>query len=446
VFSNRILDEFVDGLKDHFADNGYPYFKVLTKNTEYRLDDENNYIYVDITLKTDTEKLVEVDRVNIRGLEYSKPQTIIRESRIKSGEVFSESMLENAKEYISALDFVENVGEPQLYEDSSGNSIIDIEVTEMNSNRFNGLVGYVPSSGLKDGYYVGSFMIDLGNILGTARKFQADWNKPDESSQDMRLFYEEPWLAGLPLDISGQFSQVFQDSSYIKRGFMFGVEYSLSSRINAHLSLGAESVIAEDQGQELYSLRDSKSTYYTVGLSYNMLDDRLNPRKGIAYSSFVTQQRRKIEKTDSKDGYTLNDRKITAQLDSAFPLKGSLVLFGKVAWRETTNSKKDIPLNEKWYLGGAKSLRGYREKQFLASRIAWYNIELRYLLEKRSRIFIFWDGGYFQDPGTKYSKKYGYGFGIRMNSRLGMVGFDLGLGKGDSLNSAKLHFMIENSF
>ncbi|MCP4723921.1 MAG: BamA/TamA family outer membrane protein [bacterium] len=446
VFNRAVLELYIEEAKDYFTDNGFPYFKVVIEDTEYLHEEDEKTIHVEVKLRIDKGGLTKIDRISIAGLEYSRPETIIRESRISQGDVFSEDKLKKAREYISSLSFVESAGEPQLYEDSLGNSVLVMEVDEMNSNRFNGLVGYVPSSGRKDGYYIGSFMIDLGNILGTGRKFQADWNKQDESSQDMRIYYEEPWLAGLPLDLSGQFLQVFQDSSYIKRGFTIGMKYSLSSRINAHLSFGGESVIAEDQGQSLYDLRNSKSTFYTVGLTYNMLDDRMNPSKGISYSSFVTQQRRKLETTETDEGNSVNDRKITAQLESAFPVRGSLVAYGKVAWRETTNSQDDIPLNEKWFLGGARSIRGYREKQFLASRVAWYNIELRYLLEKRSRIFIFWDGGYFQDPGTEYSRKYGYGFGIRLNSRLGMVGFDFGLGKGDSLNSAKLHFMIENSF
>ncbi len=446
VFNTKVFESYLESQKDYYTDRGYPYFRVLTRKMTYNKDDNETSIYVNIDLYFDRGKLTEINRVNIRGLEYSRPNTIIRECRIKPGDTFSEARMRKARDYISLLSFVESVSEPELYIDTEGNAVVDLEVTELNSNRFNGLVGYVPSSGTRDGYYMGSFMIDLGNILGTGRKFHADWNKMDESSQDMRIYYEEPWLAGLPLDVSGGFTQVFQDSSYIKRGFTMGFNYRLSSRINTHVAFGGESVIAEDQGRNLYNIRNSNSTFYTFGLEYFMLDDKLNPRKGIAYSSYVTQQKRKLEETDTKDGYSINDRKITAQLEAAVPVKGDIALYSRLVWKETTNSKDDIPLNEKWFLGGAKSLRGYREKQFLASRIAWYNLELRYLLEKRSRIFIFLDGGYFQDPGQAHSRKFGYGFGLRMSSRLGMIGFDMGLGKGDSLNSAKLHFMIENSF
>jgi outer membrane protein assembly factor BamA len=72
-----------------------------------------------------------------------------------------------------------------------------------------------------------------------------------------------------------------------------------------------------------------------------------------------------------------------------------------------------------------------------------------------SRIFIFADYGYFyrkaglsQDGSLREisGKKLGYGFGLRVNSRAGLLGIDYGLGEKDRLNEGKIHFGIVNRF
>ena len=40
----------------------------------------------------------------------------------------------------------------------------------------------------------------------------------------------------------------------------------------------------------------------------------------------------------------------------------------------------------------------------------------------------------------------GYGFGVRLTSRAGILGFDYGLGRGDSPGEGKLHVRVSTAF
>ncbi len=104
-------------------------------------------------------------------------------------------------------------------------------------------------------------------------------------------------------------------------------------------------------------------------------------------------------------------------------------------------------------LGGNNTLRGYREGQFLASRAAWCNVEIRYSLTRRSYAAAFYDFGYYRKPEddlynipAQEGFLYGYGLGIRIETALGMFGVSYALGRGDSILEGKIHFGLINDF
>ena len=228
-----------------------------------------------------------------------------------------------------------------------------------------------------------------------------------------------------------EFEQGLQDSSYIKRRFSFGGRYRLNGSLTLDLSLGTERVIADDVGRERFGLVNSSSTFYSAGVEYVNMDNRLNPASGIYYSTHLTEMTRDPAGSDS----SVRDRKVNAVGEFALPVPGlsETVFFLRAAWNQTTSSKGEVPRTEQWYLGGASSLRGYREKQFLAGTVSWYNAEIRYLLGRDSRVFLFHDGGFYYNKGGNVRQRYGYGFGFRVRSRVGLIGFDIGLGQGGRL-------------
>ena len=80
-------------------------------------------------------------------------------------------------------------------------------------------------------------------------------------------------------------------------------------------------------------------------------------------------------------------------------------------------------------------------------------MEYRFLTGENSRIFIFTDSGYFlwdttENHGVRKNTELalGYGFGMRINTRLGMLGLDYGLAHGEKITGGKVHLGIENRF
>jgi outer membrane protein insertion porin family len=108
---------------------------------------------------------------------------------------------------------------------------------------------------------------------------------------------------------------------------------------------------------------------------------------------------------------------------------------------------------EMYRFGGTRTLRGYRENEFLGSRIAWANLEYRLLAGRRSFFYGFIDGGYYQRPGDAVSGasgaeayKLGVGVGVRLDTALGNMAVSFAFGEGDSFSTGKIHIGLLGDF
>ena len=109
----------------------------------------------------------------------------------------------------------------------------------------------------------------------------------------------------------------------------------------------------------------------------------------------------------------------------------------------------NIPPTELFYLGGANTLRGYNEDWFKGPRRLYSNIEYRFLTGRASQIFLFLDLGTvskIDQPNVLESLKIGYGFGMRLESKGGLMSLDYGLARGYSALEGKIHLSLGTAF
>jgi outer membrane protein insertion porin family len=82
-------------------------------------------------------------------------------------------------------------------------------------------------------------------------------------------------------------------------------------------------------------------------------------------------------------------------------------------------------------VGGSNTVRGYEEREFLGTKVAYGNFELRQKFNKNFDAVLFYDMG--SAWGTDYDRKkldfdmkQGFGVGIRLQTPLGPVALDYG--------------------
>lgn len=431
------------------GEKGYPFATVRVDSVFVRENREDEALY-DLVLELRAGERVVIDSIEVVGNSVTRRKVIVRELPFKPGTFFRESYVKKSQQRLKQLGFFKSVSEPQLVLYDRGKGILRIEVEDGNTNQFNGVLGYNPGAGNEKGYLTGLLDLQFRNLLGTGRQISAYWEKRSRYTQELALRFMEPWVGGLPLHVEGGFRQIIQDTLYVQRDWQLQLRWPLLDRMSVvgHLARGS---VSPDSSGMLLGVVASRSVSAGLGLQYSSLDDPYNPRTGAAFFTLLESIRKTADGHGAGlPGERFRQKRLSVDMQWSLPVHRRQVFFVGIHWRHVTSNEAVIALSDQFRFGGATTLRGYREEQFRGSRIAWANLEYRYLFAPLGRAFLFYDLGYYsrteQNQKTVDSLKRGLGFGFRIETRLGILGLDYGLGEGDGPLQGKVHVSLTNRF
>ncbi|MFQ6116125.1 MAG: BamA/TamA family outer membrane protein, partial [bacterium] len=388
----------------------------------------------------------------------TKDFVILREIAFEKGEIYNQRKINKIKPKLMKLGYFKWVNPPRLEMRKDGSGKLIIELAEGGNNRLDGVVGYNPSTPTSKGFITGLLDISFGNLIGTGRQIEAHWERRTRKTQELRFRYLEPWVAGLPLHAGLSFEQLIQDTSYVQRSLGLDLRMQFNENLSLFSKISKRDITPDSLGTVLFGIPRSSSVNFGIGLAFDTLDDLINPRKGVKYQTSFELGKKNIEspateQSISNDSESFEQKRISIDFETYFSIFRSQVFSFGFHGRQITSDETVVPITEHYRFGGTRTLRGYREEQFRGSRIAWANVEYRYLLGRRSRLFLFLDTGYFfreevHDDLLKkiQDAKIGYGVGLRIDTKLGLFGIDYGLGEGDSLSNGKVHVSLINEF
>ena len=107
----------------------------------------------------------------------------------------------------------------------------------------------------------------------------------------------------------------------------------------------------------------------------------------------------------------------------------------------------DMPLSQRFSVGGADTLRGYKDDQFRGNSMLRGTAEYRFPIRNKVQGVLFYDIGYAWDKRDQRNfdlglMESGYGIGVRINSPLGPIKLDWGKGK----QRSRFHFSFGGQF
>ncbi len=474
-FDPDILHRDIEVLIMHFENRGYPFVSV--RITRFSVHEAQDIPTAVLSLDISEGPFVRLVKIDFTGQKQTQPGALGRAARIRLPSAFRQTMVDQSLIEIRKLPFIENVRGPEIlrYDDTSYG--LRYEITEGLSNRFDGIAGYVPkgTNAGESGYFTGMIQLSFMNLFGSARKLDAFWQKKNRYSQEFLLAYTEPWVLNYPAEAGIFIQQVVQDTTYVLR------EYGISTRtrvfLNAALLAGIKRKTIDPSGPvKSFVFNIPYSAFWTgyLGFEWDSRDDRINARTGAYYRAGADYNRLKecsyAESESGKDtlwigGYArtftvqkqfISTQKIGMDAEWYIPLYRRWVLFEGLHGMYYKTPRDVVPYSEQFLIGGLKTVRGYIQDQFSGSRTAWNNLELRWITSRDSRLFLFFDAGYYfrkeytSSERTRIRKvsgyPAGYGFGIRFKTKIGLFGMDYGLGKNDGFSDGKIHFGITNQF
>jgi outer membrane protein assembly factor BamA len=450
IFNKFELENNITNILTLYENSGYPFIKVIIPSVTFYSDSSSGKYYVDLRLKIDRGTKNNIDKIEIAGNKKTKDYVITRELRIKTGEVYSQKKIEELPDRLNRLRFFDPVATPSYYLNSKNEGVLVINIKEKETNNFDGILGYIPGTNNQPGYLTGLVNLNLRNLFGTGRIATVRWQQVDRFSQELEIHYLEPWVLGYPFNLTGSLLQRKQDSSYVQRTFEGSVEFLASENFSASFIFSSEVVIPTINDNYVPPVFNSSSLTTGVNLKYDTRDDPYAPMKGILFNNLDSFSKKTIKGPASLITSTtltkINLQRIQIDLGLYYSLFLRQVIAFGIHGRELLGSAFES--SDLYRLGGTSTLRGYLENQFLGSRIAWTNLEYRFLLARRSYIFTFFDTGYYFNSAVdkKEDYKLGYGLGLSIETGLGILGVSFALGQGDSFSEGKIHFGIINEF
>ncbi len=445
------LENSIDRILNLYEENGFPYCQISPSGFRSWGNGEITFSFL-----VEEGPRVRITEVQLEGLKSTRKKVILREVGGGIFGFFSQRRLEAGLNRIGRLSFIERIDRTQLLAgDNPEEGILRIALRERKNNSFSGMLGYAPGRGAKGGSIFGSVELIFDNIFGTGRRMQWNWSRKDSYSSGLLFAYREPWVLGLPPTLELSLSQTDRDSTFLKLSFGARILFNSTQRVSWGVEAGWEKVVPGPAGE--CCIPDSRK--YKIGAVFglDLLDRRDNPRKGILYG-VEAGYLHKINHPAASLPFgreRVSSVKLTLDLEHFLPsLKAQTVLVG-LHLKGLITDERVVPVSDQFELGGRNSIRGYRDDEFFGTTVTWANLEYRFLLEGDSRLLLFTDYGYFERKALARGSrsverisawKLGYGFGLRVNSRAGLVAIDYGLAPGQSTTEGMIHFGVSNSF
>ena len=439
-------------LENQFSNIGYPLATVAQDEVTVQ---EGNPIKLRLTLRVLAGPRVVLRDFLFEGKSPAEKRYLQRLIGFKAGELYQTERITKYRLRLSRLPFVETVGRIHLVQDSLKHFYLVTRIKEKPATAFDGVVGYVPPRQGRDekGYMVGNVTIGVRNLLGPGRELQLFWRKPDPLSENFHLAYRESFVLGFPLHLVGGLNRQVRDTTYIEWQYTAQAEIPITEDTRLTASVTSRSVFPDTLASRQLRLPRTESIRSALTVHVDQRNSFSNPTRGFTFQVQFSLERQRnlgpaylLAEDSLVQQVTL--QRITGRLAFYVPVRKNHVLSNALQVQWVSSSGKRLFRPDLFYFGGSRTIRGYREDQFVSDRLVWVNTEYRVLTGPLSRIFAFVDNGAYYQPNTGKRWRFllGYGLGARFRGPLGIMQVELALARGEPFRETKIHFRIINEF
>ncbi|HPU75164.1 MAG TPA: BamA/TamA family outer membrane protein [Bacillota bacterium] len=380
-----------------------------------------------------------VAEVKISGNEKTKPQVIWRAIQTKSGDYINVNKINEDRRKIYLLGAFENVEVTVEPVQGRYEYVVNYVLTERKTGIANLSLAYSSADGLMG-------FIELGdqNFLGNAQtvNIKAEFAK---GKSNYELGFYEPWVGKTGKTSLG--FNVFSKSSEksftpelqegeeqpdpikyaeSRTGGDVTVGHTLSLNTKAFLKFKMDNAVtrAINPDQQGSIPEGGITRSLTASAVNDTRDDLWNPTSGHRLTG-------SIEYAGGVLGGDYNFTKVEGEGSAYYQVRDGHVLAGRISSGFGVTA---LPEQERFRLGGAETVRGYKYGDMQGDRMALANAEYRFRITKGLQGVVFCDAGQAwnaEDAFTLQNTKIGYGVGVRVSVPvLGLIRIDYGIAEG----------------
>jgi len=435
-FGRDVLRKDLLALSEKYSELGYVFADVVPV-TRVRADES----VVDVTFEITEGIKAYVERIEIRGNTKTRDGVIRRHLELAEGDVYNGKLLREARTALSRLGYFESVDVKSSQGSAPEQLVLGIDVKEKPTGRLGVGGGFSTSGGA-----IGTVFLTEDNLFGLGKRIRLAAQLGTISS-GLNLRYDDPFF----LDSDYSFSLAafdrtsdFDDFTEERRGAEIGfgrrffkynfvsIGYLYEVVDISDVSPTASSLIRNEQGT-------SSTSSINLGLVRDTRDNPSNPTRGYRVSL-------NNEWAGGPLGADNDFYKIILDARYHFPIFEDQEIIGSIRGRggfvETYGDTDQVPLQERFFLGGPTNFRGsgFRKlsprdpvtgERVGGNQFYLFTTEVGFPIFKEFidlRGAVFFDAAQTmgQDEAINFDPEYAFGFGLGLVTPFGPVRVDLG--------------------
>ena len=430
------LKQLLSKILNFYLNNGYPFAEVGFQNGEL----EDDQLTCELEIKTG--ELFRWKAINLKGnvdISLRSLQTI---TGVIIDEPFSEEILSLVdKRLEQTIYFKKSKASELLFTEEGVELFVYLESQKVSS--IQGAVGLQPNPVTQRVGLTGDIQVKLLNAFNKGENLDLNWRSIQPQTQALNLKLVYPYLFQTPFGIDARFNLFKRDSSFLDVKTNLGIQYQLTdgSILKAFYQLSSSDLLYGASNSIFSKLSKVRSNSYGLSFFRRKLDYIPNPMKGNSLLMEVAVGSRKTI-LDSVRNSLMG--RINLQYQQYFQLYGRNVV--KLAANFESYYAPEIFQNELYRFGGINSFRGFNEEELFASTKLITTLEYRFIVDRNSNAFLFYDQAFYENNALNYLKDhpFGVGAGFSFGTKLGIFTISYALGKQLNNNldfrSGKIHF------
>lgn len=456
-FNYSQFTAFTEKILTYYENNGYPFASLKLDSIEFKEDG------LFAVLQLEKNKRIVIDSIRIYGDATVADRYLYNYLGIKPKAPYDEANIAAISTRLDELSFVQEERSNQVVFTET-ETYINLFLKKKKASKFNGIIGILQEENTGRVQLTGDVKLNLQNTFRRGEEIDLNWRGLPNSSQDLKLQFNYPYLFNTPFGVDVDFRLYRRDTIYLDIISLFGIQYIFNSTnyLKVFVNNHSSSLLSTSQYAEatvLPPVLDFTSNLFGSELRLEAVDYRLNPTRGVVVMIGGEGGTKNIRRNanipeelyeDVPQSSTL--LKGHLELDYYLRLSRRNVLLFRNKSEMVRNEQ--LLLNELYRIGGLKSLRGFDEESIFASAYSVFTFEYRFLLDKNSYLNLFFDRGYYEQNIVQrdalVDRPFGFGAGTTFETNAGIfsVSYALGsqLGNPVDFRSAKIHFGFVNYF
>jgi outer membrane protein assembly factor BamA len=447
-FRPETVNAGVETLLEMYDEKGFPFAQVWIDSL--RVEPATSRVALNVYVVEGGAK--NLSHVRVEGLEKTHEDVAIRLSGLRVGAPYDGESLRDAHVRLSSSGVFEDVAYPivQLAPSGDGVEALIKVVEPRQTNSLTAALGYAQQQAGAARALSGLVRLDLLNIGGRLRDLNLRWRNDGAGRSQTEIAFRQQFFLGRRMSLGLNLAQVGQDTVYtwqsvglesvVPIGKLWGGMLAIEAAMNGDRSTFAQGDVSRSfrlrstAGFSYVTGRKDRDTFVRVAGRFTYGDKEMNSKTGGSQS--------------------VSQHILASDVESAFQLGRRVHVANHSVYQALSSAETLVPLSEQFYLGGAASVRGYRENQFHSPVTAFSRSELLIGKSRLENGYVFVDLGYYvhevQDSSGVVTETdrviAGYGVGLRTRSKAGHIDLSFAVGEELNLQRAKIHVALQRRF